>query len=276
MTKRSADGNAFGFVANCSLLFTELPLLDRPSAARAAGFDAIELWWPFATASPPGESVDRLVDAIIVADIPLIGLNFFAGDMPRGDRGLVSWTGREHEFRDNIEVVVDIALRLGTRLFNALYGNVLDGVHSDIQRGTALANLDIAARAVVEFGGTVLLEPLSGSPKYPLRTARDVTNIIGEYEKHSSLRNVKLLADIYHLTVNGDNYRDVLTEYSHRIGHIQFADAPGRHEPGTGQIDFSEMLSRVRESGYRSWIAAEYIPSDTTESSLAWLDRPDA
>src|SRR5437879_3160259 len=93
------------YAANLSILFTELPLLDRPAAAKAAGFDAVEFWWPFPTATPAATEVDAFAAAIEQAGVQLIGLNFFAGDMPGGDRGLVSWLGREQEFADNVAVV---------------------------------------------------------------------------------------------------------------------------------------------------------------------------
>src|SRR6516165_10508861 len=101
------------YTVNCSILLTELPLLDRPAAAKAAGYDAVEFWWPFAAAVPAQSEVDAFVAAVQGASVQLTGLNFFAGDMPGGDRGLVSWIGREDEFLANIPVVVDIGRRLG-------------------------------------------------------------------------------------------------------------------------------------------------------------------
>src|SRR4051812_45376453 len=98
------SSHSLDYTANCSILFTEHPLLERPAAAKAAGFDAVELWWPFAEAVPSERDVDRFVAAVHDAGVRLTGLNFFAGDMPGGDRGLVSWPGREQEFGDNIDV----------------------------------------------------------------------------------------------------------------------------------------------------------------------------
>ena len=110
------------YTVNGSILLTDLPLLERPAAIKAAGFDAAEFWWPFAEAEPAQGDVDAFVTAITDAGIALTGLNFFAGDMPAGDRGLVSWKSRQAEFRANIPVVVGIGERLGCRAFNALYG----------------------------------------------------------------------------------------------------------------------------------------------------------
>lgn len=257
--------------ANCSLLFREYPLLERPKAARDAGFDAIELWWPFPTATATPDDVEALGTAIENSGLPLVGLNFFAGNMADGDRGLVSWTGREGEFRDNVDIVVTLAERLGTRAFNALYGNSLEGVEPGAQRATALANLEYAANAVAPFGGVVLLEPVSGAPRYPLLTAADVVSVIEQFEAESSLRNLALLADVYHLTVNGDDTLAALNAYRDRIGHVQFADVPGRHEPGTGALDLTGIRQTLTDIGYTSWLAAEYVPMGPTAEGLDWL-----
>ena len=162
------------YAVNLSMLFTELPLLQRPAAAKAAGFDAVEFWWPFATAVPADTDVDDFVGAIDDAGVQLIGLNFFAGDMPGGDRGLVSWPARSGEFRDNIDVTVGIGERLGCKAFNALYGNRTDDSTPEAQDDVAAENLALAARAAARIDGVVLVEPVSGAPRYPLLTAADV------------------------------------------------------------------------------------------------------
>ena len=151
---------AIRYAVNCSILFTELPLLQRPAAAAAAGFDAVEFWWSFASAAPTDGEVDAFVAAVEDAGVCLTGLNFAAGDMPAGDRGLVSWPGRASEFRDAVAVAVGIGARLGTRAFNALYGNRIDGVTG--QDDVADANLAFAAEEARKIGATVVLEPLSG------------------------------------------------------------------------------------------------------------------
>ncbi|MDT5238310.1 MAG: hydroxypyruvate isomerase, partial [Mycobacterium sp.] len=111
------------YLANCSILFTELPLLQRPAAAKAAGFDAVEFWWPFAAAVPTSADVDAFTRAIADAGVDLIGLNFFAGDLAGPDCGVLSIPERSAEFRDNIDVALGIGTRLGVQAFNALYGN---------------------------------------------------------------------------------------------------------------------------------------------------------
>ena len=258
---------------NCSILFTERPLLERPAAASAAGFDAVEFWWPFPDAVPAPADVDRFVGAIEDAGVRLVGLNFAAGNMPAGDRGLVSWPGREAEFRDNVEVAVGIAERLGTRALNALYGNRMEGADPQEQDELGAANLAIAARAAAGIGAVVLVEPVSGAPRYPLLTAADVLTVVDRVEREGGIDNVRLLADLYHLSVNGDDLDVVIAKHTPRMGHVQIADAPGRHEPGTGKLELDRYLSDLQAAGYAGYVALEYVPSTTTEDSFDWLPR---
>jgi hydroxypyruvate isomerase len=259
------------YAVNCSILFTERPLLERPAAAKAAGFDAVEFWWPFPDALPGGSDVDRFVAAIEDADVRLIGLNFAAGDMPGGDRGLLSWPARSPEFRDNVDAVLTIGERLGTPAFNALYGNRVDDASPDEQDELAVANLAFAAQAAARIGAVVLVEPVSGAPRYPLRTADDAVAVIDRVERDAGAHNLRLLADLYHLTVNGDDLDRVVTTHAVRVGHVQVADAPGRHEPGTGAIDLDRHLGALEAAGYSGWIGLEYVPTASTERSFAWL-----
>jgi hydroxypyruvate isomerase len=261
--------HALRYAVNCSILFTELPLLERPAAARQAGFEAVEFWWPFAEAVPTDHGVDAFVTAIEDAGVQLIGLNFFAGDMPGGDRGLVSWPKRSGEFRDNIDVTVGIGERLGCRAFNALYGNRDESHSAGEQDDLAVENLGLAAQAAARIDGTVLVEPVSGADRYPLRTAADVLAVIDRVEAV----NVGLLADLYHLAVNGDDVDRVITQYTDRIAHVQIADAPGRNEPGTGLLPLDSQLAALEDHGYEGWVALEYKPATTTDESFSWLPR---
>jgi len=263
-THQDASAPARRYAANCSILFTERSLLQRPAAARAAGFDAVEFWWPFSAAVPDDHDVDQFVAAVADAGVKLIGLNFAAGDMPAGDRGLMSWPGRETELRDSIAVAAAIGQALGTKAFNALYGNRLDDAYPDEQDELAIANLTFAAQSV---DGFVLVEPLSGAPRYPLRTAADVIAVL----ERVGAPGLRLLADLYHLAVNGDDLSAVVTKYPNWIGHVQIADAPGRHEPGTGTLDLDTPVNILLESGYPGWIGLEYVPTGLTEDGLTWL-----
>jgi hydroxypyruvate isomerase len=263
------------YAINLSMLFTELPLLQRPAAAKEAGFDAVEFWWPFTTAVPADADVDEFVGAITDAGVQLIGLNFFAGDMPGGDRGLVSWPARSGEFRDNIDVTVGIGERLGCQAFNALYGNRTDESTPVAQDDAAAENLALAAAAVARIDGVVLVEPVSGAPRYPLLTAADVITVIDRVEARSGVTNVKFLCDLYHLDANGSDVAAVVSEYADRVGHVQIADSPGRGEPGTGRLDIDGHLAALAARGYRGYVALEYKPTVGTRDSLAWLPLAD-
>ncbi|MCW4458596.1 hydroxypyruvate isomerase family protein [Microbacterium sp. MPKO10] len=258
------------YTVNASILLTDLPINDRPAAAKAAGFDAVEFWWPFATAVPAQDEIDAFVAAVTDAGVQLTGLNFFAGNMPGGERGLVSWPARAGEFRDNIPVVVEIGERLGCRGFNALYGNRVEGDDPAAQDEVALENLALAADAVAAIDGTVLLEPVSGTDAYPLKTAQDALDVIAKVGKP----NIKLLADFYHLAVNGDDVDRVIAEHAAEFGHIQIADAPGRGEPGSGDLPLDRWIDDARTGGYTGPIGLEY--KTAAENPFSWLSEQTA
>ncbi|HXD28068.1 MAG TPA: TIM barrel protein [Arthrobacter sp.] len=261
------------YTVNCSILLTELPLLERPAAAKKAGFDNVEFWWPFAEAVPSDADVHAFTSALADAGVQLTGLNFLAGDMPAGDRGLVSWTGRDAEFRDNIDVVAAIGEATGCRGFNALYGNRLNDVEAAAQDELAVENLVAAARGVSRIGGTVLLEPVSGTEAYPLKTAADALDVIAK-TRTAGVDNVKLLADFYHLAVNGDDVDAVIEAHAHEFGHIQIADNPGRGAPGSGDLPLGEWITRSRERGYHGPIGLEYKAA--ADAAFDWLIRQPA
>ena len=261
------------YAVNTSILFTEIPLLERPAAVRQAGFDAIEYWWPFDRPVPDDREVDAFVTAIRDAGVQLVGLNFAAGDMPGGDRGLVSWPARSSEFRDNVEVTVGIGDQLGCRAFNALYGNRVDDSTPEQQDDLAVENLALAAQAVRGIGGVVLVEPVSGAPRYPLKTAADVIAVIDRTRRETGVENLRFLCDVYHLAVNGDDLDKAIERYSDRIGHVQIADVPGRNEPGTGSLDLDRLLAELAAAGYDGWVGLEYKPSGASADSFGWLPR---
>jgi hydroxypyruvate isomerase len=259
---------------NLSILFTEHDILRRPAAAKDAGFDAVEYWWPFPEAVPADAEVEKFVRAIEDAGVSLVGLNFFAGDMAAGERGVLSQPNRSREFTDNIEIAVGIGERLGCRAFNALYGNRVDGVDASEQDAVAVRNLALAAEVAARIDGIVLVEPISGAPHYPLRTAADALAVLDRVQHETGHDNLRLLFDLYHLTVNGDDPDGVLDRYVDRIGHVQIADAPGRHEPGTGEIDFAHYLGRLR-AGYAGYVGLEYKPSGISSDSFGWIGSSD-
>ena len=258
------------YAVNASILFTELDVLQRPGAVKAAGFNAVEFWWPFPDAVPSDREVDQFVTAINDAGVSLIGLNFFAGDMPAGDRGVLSNPARSREFTDNVDVIAGIGERLGCRAFNALYGNRVEGVDPSEQDDTATENLVRAAKVVEGIGGTVLIEPVSGMPAYPLKTAADALAVIDRV-RDGGAENLRLLYDIYHLVTNGDDASAVLDQHADAIGHVQIADSPGRNEPGTGEIDFGHYFRKLDAAGYQGYIALEYKPTGASADSFGWI-----
>jgi hydroxypyruvate isomerase len=263
--------HSLSYAANCSLLFTEVPLLERPAAARAAGFDAVEFWWPWPHQPVPSDrEVDAFVSAVTDAGVRLVGLNFFAGDLAGPDCGVLSIPARAPEFGDNIEVTVGIGERLAVPAFNALYGNRVDGAEPEAQDELGTENLAQAAQAASRIGATVLVEPVSGPKPYPLRTAADVAAVV-ERVRSAGAANVGFLCDLFHLANNGENLDTVLADHQRLIAHVQVADHPGRHEPGSGALDLDRYLSAIEAGGYSGYVALEYIPSTTTSESLAWL-----
>lgn len=256
--------------ANISMLFTELPLAARLAAARAAGFAAVEAWWPFDSAVPGDTEVDGFERAVRDAGVQLVALNGFAGSMRDGDRGIASWPGRQQEFLDNLDIVAGLGARLGCRRFNLLYGNRIEGTSAAAQDELAVENFAAATRAAQHAGAVVLLEPLSGIPHYPLRTADDVLGVLDRLPAGDT-EAALLLADLYHLQVNGQDIPAVLDRAASRIGHVQIADVPGRHEPGTGTADLDGWVRQLRRLGYQGWIGLEYTPLGTTVAGLRRL-----
>jgi hydroxypyruvate isomerase len=259
------------FSVNCSIIFTELALLDRPRAAAAAGFSAVEFWWPFADASPSTKDVDDFVRALDDNGVALSGLNFFAGDMSAGERGILSVVSRAHEFSDNVAVVQYLAEATGCRVFNALYGNRQVDESPEAQDEVAQERLAGLASFTDATGAVIVLEPLSAMASYPLLTAAHAVNVIDQLRRGGAATNVQLLADLFHLAVNGEDVSQVIAAYSSYIGHVQIADAPGRNEPGTGALPIGAWLRALRSAGYEGRVGLEYKPLTTSDESFGWL-----
>ncbi|WP_018655444.1 hydroxypyruvate isomerase family protein [Actinomadura flavalba] len=247
------------FAVNGSILFTELPLLDRPAAIAASGFDAVEFWWPWASPVPDPAEVDEFCAALASAGVRLVALNGYAGDMAAGERGVLSDPARIAEFRASVPVLASVAERTGAARFNLLYGTGGSDAVAD-------ANLAYAASVLP---GTVLLEPLSQVPGYPLRTAADVVAVLDRVD----LPDAALLFDTYHLTENGDDLLKVVAEYGGRVGHVQVADSPGRGRPGTGSIDFPSVFAALADAGYDGPVSLEYLPGGPSADAFGWLAR---
>ncbi|MYU05300.1 TIM barrel protein [Streptomyces sp. SID8366] len=266
------------FNVNLSILFTELPLLERPAAAAAAGFTAVELWWPWVDSPTPEKSrPDALKRAIEEAGVQLTGLNFYAGQLPGPDRGALSVPGEESErFRANIDVTADFAASLGCTALNALYGNRVDGVDPAEQDALALENLVLAARAADRIGATLLIEALNApeSPRYPLVSAPSAVEVVDRVNAATGLQNASFLMDLYHLAMNGEDLPAVIDRFTAKTGHVQIADSPGRGAPGTGSLPLAELLGRLRKAGYEGWVGLEYKPGDRPSAeAFDWLPR---
>ncbi|MHA6796996.1 hydroxypyruvate isomerase family protein [Pseudonocardia bannensis] len=261
------------YEVNCSILFTELPLLERPGAARAAGFDAVEFWWPWPEEPVPADrEVDAFVGAVRDAGVQLVGLNFFAGDLAGADCGVLSLPKRSAQFLDNLAVAVGIGEQLGVSAFNALYGNRAEDVSPQEQDELATQNLVEAAAAAARIGATVLIEPLSGPKPYPLRTAADAVAVVDRV-RAAGASHVAFLCDLYHLATNGDDVDRAIAEHADAVGHVQIADAPGRNEPGTGELPLDRWLTDLERAGYGGWVGLEYRPSGASAGAFDWLPR---
>ncbi|WKX73173.1 TIM barrel protein [Streptomyces sp. XD-27] len=264
------------FDVNLSILFTELPLLERPAAAAAAGFRAVELWWPWVDSpTPPQAELDALAVALDAAGTQLVGLNFYAGQLPGPDRGALSLPGEESDrFRANIDVAADFARSVGCTALNALYGNRIAGVDPQIQDSLALENLVLAARAADRVGATLLIEALNApeSPLYPLVSAPAAIEVVDKVNAATGLGNARFLMDLYHLSMNGENLPEVIDAHAAKTGHVQIADNPGRGAPGTGSLPLEELLDQLRKAGYDGWVGLEYKAGDRPSAdSFGWL-----
>lgn len=256
------------YAVNCSILLKGRPIAQRLEAARKAGFEAVEFWWPFTTAAPGDAEVEGFIQDVRESGLQLVGLNLFAGDMAGGDRGVVSWPGREAELRDSVAIAAHVGEAVDCRAFNALYGNRRPGVPADEQDAVAQQNLALAATELARIGGVVLLEPVSGSEHYPLRTAEDVVAVIDRVKAETGA-DIGLLLDMYHLSVNGDDVPAAITRHRSRIAHVQVADAPGRGAPGTGELPLRRWIDDLLTGGYGGWIALEY--ASESADPFAWL-----
>jgi hydroxypyruvate isomerase len=259
------------FDVNCSILFTELPVVRRASAAKGAGFGGVEFWWPWDAMVPSDKEAGAFVASIADAGVDLVSLNFHAGDMAAGERGIVSHPARAREFRENVAAAVEIAGRTGCTRLNAPYGLRLPGVGEAEQDAIAAENLAFAARAAGKVGASVLVEAINSVdiPGFPVDSSGKALAVI----EKTAAPNVGFLADLYHLAKMGEDVADVLGRYRESILHVQVADSPGRGAPGTGMVGFEPLFRQLAGQGYDGWVGLEYAPSDPADSatSFGWL-----
>ncbi|HNQ76284.1 MAG TPA: hydroxypyruvate isomerase [Pseudothauera hydrothermalis] len=254
------------FSANLSFLYPDLPFLERFAAAARSGFRAVEFHFPY---DWPAEQVAR---AAREAGVEVVLFNFPAGDWAAGERGLGCLPGREAEFRDGVARGLDYARTLGCRQLNCLAGIAPAGVATEALSEVLIGNLRYAAQAAAEHGIRVLAEPLNtlDTPGFFLRYTAQAAALIEAVGRD----NVLIQYDIYHAQIMEGDLARTLARYLPRIGHIQFADNPGRGEPGSGEINFQWLFAELDRLGYSGWVGAEYRPRGTnTDAGLGWLQE---
>ncbi|NMO03559.1 TIM barrel protein [Gordonia sp. TBRC 11910] len=258
-------GNA---AANLSILYPDRPIGERISAAAAAGFEFVEMWWPFDNPVATTRQINDLVGHLRRAGVTLTAINLDAGDVAAGDRGLLSIPARQDRVRRNLNSVIEIVDRTGCAVVNALYGNRITGLDATIQDETARRNLILVADSLADVGASVVVETLNNvdSPDFPFVDIARTAEFVTEAASLTRHGNIRLLIDVYHLAVMGIGPIAAINSYSDLLGHVQFADHPGRGMPGTGQIDFSAIIATLDAVGYRGHIGFEYHPDYRKES----------
>jgi hydroxypyruvate isomerase len=251
------------FSANLSMLFKEVPLVERFGRAAEAGFSAVEFWWP-------GHDVElgQIERAVKEAGLEVALFNFDAGDMPAGERGLAGNPDREQQFRENVPVALELARSLGCRRMNVLVGREIPGMVRDEQLALARENVRFAADKAA--GVTVMVEAVNTfeNGPYLLYTTEQAV----EFVRDVGRENLGIQHDFYHMQRMEGNLVANLQEHIGSIGHVQIADSPGRGEPGTGEIHYPYVLAELERLGYDGYVGLEYNPTtETTEESLEWL-----
>jgi hydroxypyruvate isomerase len=248
---------------NLTMLFREVPFLERFQAAAEAGFAAVEFSWP------SGVDLDALVAAKEAARVEVALFNIDTGDVASGDRGFANDPAKRDWWRERTEVALVLARRLNAHRINALAGNEVLGLSRAEMLDCLCENLTWAIPKAAAAGVTLLLEPLNHfeSPRYLLNRTIEAVEVI---ERLNSPQ-VKLQFDVYHAQRTEGNLTRLLQTYIERIGHIQIADSPDRHQPGTGEINWRFVLSQLEAYDYPGSVGLEYIPVPATLDSLAWL-----
>jgi hydroxypyruvate isomerase len=252
------------FSANLGFLFQEHPLLDRFAAAARAGFAAVELADPYSQAAAIAERLEAHRLACVLVNLPM-------GDRSRGDRGIACLPDRVAEFRDGVVLAADTARALRCPRVNCMAGLAPDGADPALLRATLVDNVRFAARELGKAGVAVCLEALNTveRPGFYLHGARQAEALVRELAAGGD--DVTFQLDLYHMHLMGEDLPALIARMAPLIGHVQFADAPGRHEPGTGTLPLPALFARLDQVSYRGWVGAEYLPSRRTEETLAWL-----
>ena len=245
--------------ANLSMLFTEHPFLERFAAAAAAGFRYVEYQFPYAW---PAEAV---AEAARRAGVQVVLHNLPAGDMAAGERGIACLPGREPEFRAGVERAIEYAAAARCPRLNCLAGlGAADAAH----RAALVANVRYAARRLAEVGVQLVIEPINtrSVPGFFLTRSGQAIGVLDA----AGEGNAALQYDVFHMQIMEGDLAATLERLRPRIGHVQIADVPARHEPGTGEINFPFLLAHLDAIGYSGWVGCEYNPLGDTLEGLKW------
>lgn len=250
------------FCANVSLMFTEVPMLERPAAARRAGFAGIEILSPY---DFPAEDWARACRA---AGVEVANFNAPVGDRDKGELGLAGLPGRDADFRASVALALRYAEALGARRVTVHAGTLPAGARREDCLPVLADNLAWAAETFGKAGIICMTEALNSRerPTALLHYTQDALAAV----RRAGHPNLKIEADIYHMAIMEEDIPAILRDERADIAHVQFADVPGRHEPGTGKVDFPGIFATLDAISYDGWISAEYVPSGRTEDSLGW------
>ena len=259
----SAAGATPKFSANLSMLFQEVPFMERFAAAAKLGFKAVEFMFPYDYA------IADLKAALTDNGLKLVLINLPAGNFGAGERGIAVNPARQKEFRAGVTRAIEYAQALGVPQINCLVGKTLPDVPVAEQRAALVANLRYAAEALGQAGIRLLVEHLNSRdvPGFFLDTTGKVLDIL-DAVAHP---NAYLQYDVYHAQSMEGELAGILKTNLARIAHVQIADNPGRHQPGTGEIAYRWLLAEVMATGYDGYIGLEYAPTPNTAGSLGWI-----
>lgn len=251
------------FAANLTMLFNEHPFMDRFEIAAESGFKAVEFLFPYAyKASEIRQKLDQNNLRLVLHNLP-------AGDWDEGERGIACLPDRMDEFKASVAKAIEYAKVLGVSQLNCLAGKAPTGLSQELLRATLIANLRYAAVELKKVNIKLLIEPINtfDIPGFYLSKTQQALEILNEV----GADNVYIQYDIYHAQRMEGELSKTLEENISRIAHIQLADNPGRHEPGTGEINYAYLFKLIDRIGYQGWIGCEYKPATQTQSGLDWI-----
>jgi hydroxypyruvate isomerase len=251
--------------ANLSLLYPQLEFLERFAAAARAGFRGVEYQFPYAWPK------ERVAERARAAGLEVVLHNIPAGDAARGDRGLACLPARVSEFREGVARAIEYARAAGCPRLNCLAGIAPPDAAPELLFETLVENVRFAADRLKAAGLVLTLEPINTRtvPGFYLTNTRQALAVLDA----AGAENAYLQYDLFHMQVMEGDLAKTLERLLPRIGHLQLADVPDRHQPGTGEINFAFLLAHIDRIGYRDWIGCEYNPLGDTDEGLAWA-RP--